>query len=315
MKGPVKRGINKGDAGNAVFPSPRMNPFSILPKEEIPVIGRKAGVRYLSVCIVTFLCCILTAAAYFYTGKSVYHLPFDKPSPVAVNGPFKNTTFQTWVLRYATFRGYGHGFRLFNPKKSFRGLTNAFLSPTVEQRKRFDGLTFNYNLNRFFEQKSFVYNQVALFCFICIGGMIIFIPFLWIRYRRSFFFILLCLVLFSLFTTYWEPYYYEFWLIPCLLICILSIQLLNLAGEKLSRISLGFSHIPFYIYIVFFIICLFSFNSGRHIIPYSQTRRIEELYRPWTEEEFLMLFSTDIYKYPEAPYKTLYPEYREDVFF
>jgi hypothetical protein len=305
VTGEYKKGVCKSSTGMVI------TPFVVIPVEKKPVIDKKPKIRYVSVGIVTLLCCITTAAVYFYTGKSVYHLPFDKPSPIAVNGPFKNTTFQTWVFRYATFRGYGHGFRHFNPKKSFRGYTNAFLSPTVQQRKRFDALTFNYNLNNFFENKHFVYNQVALFSFIVIAGLIIFIPFMWVRYRRSFFFILLSLILFSLFITYWEPYHYEFWLIPCILICILSVQLFSLAGEKLAPVFRGFSHTPFYVYLLFFILCLFSFNSGRHIIPYSQTRRIEELYRPWTKEEFLILFSNEIYKYPGAPYKTLYPEYND----
>ncbi|MBN1697380.1 MAG: hypothetical protein JW881_07690 [Spirochaetales bacterium] len=285
-----------------------IGPLRIIPAQRISALRKSPGRRYLCIGIITAICLSATTAAYFYAGKSVYHLPFDKPSPVAVNGPFKNTTFQTWIFRYATFSGYGHGFRQFDPRQSFRGLTNAFLSPTVNQTKRYDELVFQYDMKEMFGKESRVFNLVALFCLLVLAGVIVFFPFMWIRYGRSFFFILLSFVLFSVFTAYWEPDYFEFWLIPCLLLCILSIQLLAAAGEGLEAVFGGFSHIPFYACMLFFILSLFSFNSERHIIPYSQRSRIEELYPPWTEETFRKLFSDGIYNDPLDPYKTGYPD-------
>jgi hypothetical protein len=291
-----------------LFPETSKKPFVRIWNRKKPAIDRIPGVRYTSVCIIALTCLVLTGAAYFYTGVTVYHLPFDRPSPVAHNGPFKNIIFQKWMFLYGLFRGYGHGYRKWNPKKPFRGYTNAFLSPTTEEKKRYNTLSFRYNLRNFFEREGFIYNQVAVFSAVGLICPLLFFPGMWKRYRRGFFFILFFLSLFILFITYWEPDYYEFWLIPCFLICILIVQFFNLMGEYLSVFFRKFSQAPFYLYIVFIILCLFSFNSRRHIIPYSMERRMEELYRPWTKEEFLELYSTTIYRYPDDPYKTLYKE-------
>ncbi|MBN2532423.1 MAG: hypothetical protein JXB88_06000 [Spirochaetales bacterium] len=295
-----------------LFPEINPAPFMKIRTGKRPAFDRKPKIRYSFICIAAFICLLFTGAAYFYTGVSVYHLPFDKPSPNTSNGPFKNWIFQKWIFFYGSLRGYGHGYRKWDPKKPFRGYTNAFLSPVKEEKKRYDKLSFNYKVKNFFEKGSFIHNQVALFSVIGLFCPLIFIPVMWKRYRRGFFFILFSLVLYILFVTYWEPYYYEFWLIPCYLVCILAIQFFNLAGEHLAGFFRGLSQFPFYLYIIFIILCLFSFNSERHIIPYSRERRVEELYHPWTEEEFLRLFSTTIYRYSENPYKTLYPERKNE---
>lgn len=290
-----------------LFPEITRKPFIRILNGKTPEINRKPNVRYSFVCICAIICLVLTGAAYFYTGLSLYHLPLDKPSPATTRGPFKNIIFQKWIFFYGGLRGYGHGYRWWNPKKPFRGYTNAFLSPTKEEKKRYDKLSFRYNLRNLFKKESFTYNQVALFSMIGLFCPLLFIPAMWKRYRRGFFFIIFFLIMFILFITYWEPYYYEFWLIPCYLICILAVQFFNIIGDHLSIFFRSFNQTPFYLYIVFIILCLFSFNSERHIIPYSFERRTEELYRPWTERDFLQLYSTTIYRYPEDPYKNLYP--------
>ena len=273
-----------------------------------PEIDTEPKKRYTSLCIIVLICLILTGVAYFYTGVTVYHLPFDKPSPIAHNGPFKNIIFQKWIFLYGLFKGYGDGYKRWHPMKPFRGYTNAFLSPTKKQKKRYEDLSFQYNIKNFLEKDSFVYNQVALFSITGLFCPLVFFPMMWKRYKRSFFFIFLSLIIFILFITYWEPHYYEFWLIPCFLICILAIQFFNLIGEQLSAFFLRLSQVPFYLYVFFIILCLFSFNSQRHIIPYSIERIMEELYPPWTKEEFLRLYSTSIYRYPDNPYKNIYPD-------
>ncbi|MBN2443764.1 MAG: hypothetical protein JXJ04_20550 [Spirochaetales bacterium] len=290
------------------FPvKPLWKNFIKIRNEKKPEIDEIPRTRYSATGIIILICLVLTGAAYFYTGVAVYKLPFDKPSPIAHNGPFKNIIFQKWIFLYGLFGGYGHGYKSWNPMKPFRGYTNAFLSPTVEQKKRYDTLTFQYNIRNFFKKESFIYNQVAIFSIIGLICPLIFIVLMWKRYRRSFFFIMSSLIIFILFTTYWEPYYYEFWLIPCFFICILAIMFCNLIGEGLSLFFRRFAQTPFYVYIFFIILCLFSFNSERHIIPYSRERRMEELYPPWTLADFLKLYSTTIYKHPDDPYKTIYP--------
>ena len=248
---------------------------------------------------------VLTAAAYFYVGKSNYNLPFDEPRPETSRGPYYYTTFPQWLFEYEDTGWWGEGFRQFNVKNSFRGFTNSFLAPKGIKYLRFYGLNFNYNVDKPFDETAFAYNQVACFCMFGLFGTLLLIPAMWRRYGRVLFFLLSSLIAFSIFITYWEPVYFEFWLIPCCLVCILGVMCLNLLGEKVGLCIKKISQVPFYFYIFILILTLASHNIRHFVIPYSSETHYEDVSQDPRIANYMDLFSTYIYKNPDDPYHRL----------
>jgi hypothetical protein len=282
-------------------------PFSIIRAGKEPLLEKKAPIRYKAAVIMAVTGVSLIIAAYFYTGKTVFNLPFDKPNRRTAVGRYSYTTFQKWLFLYQDEGWWAGGFRKFDPRHSARGLTNAFLSPTTPYKYlRYGSTTFLYDIMHPENKKSFVYNQTAYFTLVPLAGIFILFPFLWKRYRRGLFFLLTSYGLFSFFTAYWEPSYYEFWLIPCIISCLLAVLFLNFIGEKIRVILKQYTQIPGYILTFIFLLALSSHNVFYYSIPYSRYKHREDIDYKWRREYYMGLYSDSVYKYPDNPYKNLY---------
>ncbi|MBN2444921.1 MAG: hypothetical protein JXJ04_26435 [Spirochaetales bacterium] len=285
----------------------RGSPFSIRHKTALSLFESNHGIRYKATLITALTGVILICAAYFYTGKTVFNLPFDKPDQKTAVGRYSYTTFQKWLFLYQDEGWWARGLIKFDIKQSFRGYTNAFLSPTTPYKYlRYVSTDFRYDVTHPASEKDFAYNQVAYFSLIPLAGIFIFFPLLWRRYKRGLVFLLGSFVFYCFFTTYWEPSYYEFWLIQCIISCVLAILFLNFIGEKVKPLLKRFNQIPFYIITIIFLIALSSHNVLYYSIPYSRYKHMEDIDYNWRRDYYWGLFSDSVYKFPDNPYKKVY---------
>jgi len=271
-------------------------------------IDRSAGKRYAAAGIMTFLSILLITGGYFYTGQTMYNLPFSKMEKRRWRGPFGNRVFQNWIMGYVVENKWGKGLKDFYPQHAVRGYTHAFLSTVPTQNISIKKRKYNYNIEAPLNKYNLIHNLLAWFTGATLFCSLILFPFLMKRYKRSFIFIFISLFLFSLFTIYWESYYYEFWLIPCLLLIILGILIFNYLGEKCFIFLRGFSQYPFYLLLIVFTVLIASHNIRNKAVPYSRNQVLDGVSQRWPLHYYMDLFSTYIYKYPDNPYQDIYKD-------
>jgi len=285
----------------------KFSSFRIFRNVTIPKIEQKARYRYLSVFLITITTATLVFGVYFKAAFSEYNLRIDKNAVNNARGRFRYFTFQKWLFLYETTPYWGHGFENFNPKAPFRGFTDSFVSQSNKQRSQHNYYTkFNYNLEKPLSENHIAHNSFAVFTVFSLFGSLLFLPLMLRRYGRILVLFFLCIIIFSIFNTYWEGYNLEFWLMPCVLFCFLGVFILNLAGEKLKFLFRNIAQFPGYLVVLAFIFILFSHNLEYYLYPYTVYRKLETVNPDWEHEYYMKLFSTVIYKNPDNPYKEIY---------
>ncbi|MBN2439954.1 MAG: hypothetical protein JXJ04_01355 [Spirochaetales bacterium] len=288
---------------------PFRRPFSITNLPVKPEIDRSPKKRYITAAVTGLLGILLVCGGYFYAGETCYNLPFSKEEKRNWRGPFGNRVFQNWVLGYAVDNKWGKGISNFYPGSPFSGYTRAFLA-TVPVRTILPSKDsrYDYNMKKPFHKFHLTHTLVAYATIVVLFGAILLFPLLLYRYRRSFLLIFFSIILFSLFTTYWESYYYEFWIIPCLLVCVLGILILNLIAEKLALFIKDFAWYILYIPAIIFTFFISSHNIQYHAVPYARNQVLWGYSLTWPKPYYLKLISRDIYKNPEEPYNFIFKE-------
>lgn len=285
----------------------KFSPFVIYKENKNSKIHHRHRFRFLAVIFITMTTVILVSGVYFKAGISEYNLSLNNKNRSGGRGRFWYYSFQRWLFMYEFAPYWGNGFTEFNPKSPFRGFTDSFVSQRNKRIYRHNAYyRFSYNLKNLFHEKHITHNSVAFFCLFSFFGSLLFIPFMLRRYGRILFIFFLCILLFSVFNTYWEGYHLEFWLMPCVLVCFLGIFILNLIGEKLQLILKNVSQFPGYAIIITFIFILFSHNIEYYLYPYSIYKKLETVNLVWEPDYYMKLFSTVIYKNPDNPYKDIY---------
>lgn len=279
-------------------------PFSIL-HPQLNQIRQKPKDRYIAIAIIVTLGGFLSFVAYFYAAETVFNLPVNNTDTRIGKRPFQQSSLQEWMFLYADYNRWGKGFKKFDFRQSMRGLTDAFIAKDVYVRPRIWS-KFQYNVDQAWEKESVIHNHVAyLILFACICLIFLF-PFLLQRYRRTFLFILSSFIFLSLFITYWQADYLEFWLIPCQLLCIIVILSCNLIAEKLKKYTGKVSHAVLSICMLFFVFSLALYNLKNYVIPYTREQQLGYMDARWKENHYMQLFSTYIYKNPDNPFEIIY---------
>jgi hypothetical protein len=290
-----------------LFPDfPVLRPFSIKRPVRKPEIDISPKKRYSAVFVMAFTALLFIAGAYFYAGETVYNLPFSKEETRRWRGPFGNRVFQNWVMGYAVEHTWGKGFKKFNPRNPIYGYTRSFVSSVSKKPFPAYDWRYYYNMKKPFDAYKLTHNLAGYFFLIILLGSLLFFPFLWKRYKRGFLLVVLSLILFSLFSTYWESYYYEFWLVPCLLSCVLGIMLFNFLGERLYFLLKRCAHYPFYALILVFTFFIGMHNVQYCAVPYSRNQVLGGISARWPKRYYMNIFSTYIYKNPADPYADVY---------
>jgi hypothetical protein len=286
-------------------------PFHLEKKTRPPCLDRTPLARYGYALCVACAGALLVFTAYFYAGKTVLNLPFDEPNPRLARFPFKEYTFQKWLFLYSSYDRWGKGLASFTIKAPLRGFTNSLVAPRDVEWRRIASLTFPYNLRKPFTASALPYNTVAVFTFLVFCGLIFLLPALWKRYGRNLAFILLTLALLAVFFSYWEPRHVEFWLVPCILVCVLFILIVNIVCEKLGTVFGRIVYIPFYILLFCFSAVLFIHNIRNYVAPFTRENRLEEIDKSWDEDYYMKYFNASIYKNPDDPYGIIYKQQKK----
>lgn len=270
----------------------------------------------------------LVVAAYYHIGVGIYEFPVSNINEANSENPYEDMDFQLWLFALETVEGWGTGFKEFHPEYSFHGFTVSFLAP----ESIYSTFTYNEDADRYqlaeeLTSQNFAYNHIGYLTFVFLFLAILLLPGLYRRYGRSFLFVFLNFIFYSIFTTYWEAHYFEFWLIPNISFWILLVMMFNLVGETISTIwkSRGFwkskslsskdigyitpqhglngAQLPGYGYIILIIFILFAHNYTYHLQKYcKEPRSIGIIWADWEESYYEDLYSSDIYNDPDNPY-------------
>lgn len=288
-----------------LFPRRRRQAFDIGDDRARPAIDRSPRQRTAAALLMTLTATVLTAATYFYAGKTVYNLPFDRPRKYQARGVFREGTFQQWLFLYASSQSWGQGITEWISKLPFRGYTDGWLSQQYPQtRDNFD-IRFEYDFRRPTGETSLVKNQLAYFLITVIMLLLFLWPAMWRRYGRSLLFILISVVGLTLFFTYWMPNCVEFWTIPVLLTTVLAVLALHSLGEFFRPTLRRWAHLPSLAYLLFLWLLFANHNMLHYVVPYSRVRHTEGISSRWERDYYMKLF-THTYRFRYNPYKTVY---------
>ncbi|OHD56200.1 MAG: hypothetical protein A2Y33_00065 [Spirochaetes bacterium GWF1_51_8] len=296
-----------------LFPkrTPR-NPFTIEKPEPLPEIDARPAKRYAGAALMALVGVAITVAGYFYTGVTEYNLPFDKPHKETKMPYFRGLTFQQWMFFYMTTGTWGKGIKEFDAPGTLYGYTSSFIAPPG---KDYFYIQKNYPLKYNITNMSmdtpavFAHNQVAVFTIILALGTLLFLPWMWVRYGRALFLMLLAGGAFIWLGAYWEPYYFEFWMIPNMFLVLWGVLLFNLIGEKLAPILKKGAQLPGYAYAVFFLFVTASHNFVNFTIPFVKNFQIHGVPLWARGDGYWMKFLNDsVYNDPKKPYKTIFSE-------
>lgn len=244
---------------------------------------------------------ILVAGAYFYFGLTHYNLTADTRTPRESRGMWAHFTFQQWLFSYATTDMWGHGITRFDPRSPVRGYTDAMLSQETGRPKFNRNYRFEYDLDSKANAETFPFNTIALFTgFVLAGVLLLAVP-LFHRYGRTFVALAGFLCIYCVFFTYWEPFYFEFWIIPSILVVTLGVLVLNLIVEKISCILPRIVSYPVYIAFVLLVLVVVNHNVSRYVIPYSEKRFVQGVGPDRDRERYELMSSPTMYRNASGP--------------
>ncbi len=290
----------------------RRPPLRILRKKREGNERMSGRERLVAASVMTLVTTLLTVSAYFAAGRIYLNLSFDK-TDTSWNHVYSYLTFQEWLFFYVTKDEWGKTESGKRVEETFRGITDAFLSPRKPGPKWNRDLRFNYNLKEGADGKSLVFNLLAIYLGTSVLLLLLFLPGLLKRYGRDLIPLILNLVFFSSLAGYWEPFYLEFWVIPAVNFIFLSILLFNHIGEKGALLLGRFSHIPLYSSVLILITLFTGHNIRYNVVPQSRELNFFGV-GIWKNSEYYMkLTGRKIYRNYKNPYGDLY-KYRTGEF-
>lgn len=261
--------------------------------------------RYIAAAVMTAVTTLLTVSAYFSAGRMYLGLSFHRTN-TSWNYVYRHLTFQEWLFFYKTIGEWGNPDNSKRVEESFRGITDAFLSPRKPGPKWNKDLRFNYNLTNLSNGNSLVFNHLAIYLGISLLLFPVFLPGLWKRYNRDLFSLLLNMVFFTYLAGYWEPFYLEFWLIPAVNFIFLSILLFNYIGEKGNLLLNRFSQIPLTAYILTLTLLFAGHNIRYNVVPQAFELNLFGMGRWKVSEYYMKLTGKKIYRNYKNPYRDIY---------
>ncbi|MFP4362649.1 MAG: hypothetical protein ACLFR1_02140 [Spirochaetia bacterium] len=276
-------------------------------KGVVPVLETSAPTRWAAAVSIAVLGIVFIVAGYFWAGKTMQNLPFHEDDPSVGRGVFRDSMFYQWLFLYETTSDlWGDGLEEFAPEAPLRGYTDAWVAQPGNVDRFNRNYSFAYNFRDFDSDTAVIHNIVGLITLITLFGCVIYFPILWGMYGRTFFLVFASFISFSLFTTYWEPYYFEFWLIPQISQVFLFIMLIDAVFTKLKKgISVNLKPLAAGI-VLFFAFSLCAHNQYYYLLPYSRTKQLEGYSRDWDEGYYMPLYSDEVYRNPDNVYGSIY---------
>ena len=289
---------------------------------EQPRLYRRYGLRIAATLVAGAVGIAMIVGAYLWVGKGIYNLRWAGEEDTGQSvGLYRYGTFQQWLFSYATTDSWGYGLEFFHPWRTARGFTDAFVTQYEPHLKYNQNREFGYDLDDPLKEGAVPYNLVGFFTIGSVALSILLFPFLLKRYGRIFLLLLFMLIPYFLFFTYWEPFYFEFWLVPVISMALLGLIIVNYIGEAVARgfvrltqggaltrsrpargdrpAGLGgfLGRLPAVLAFCVFVGVIATHNISENVIPYSREEQREGT-GSWTEERVREMYSEGVYRRP-----------------
>lgn len=292
-------------------------------EKEEPRLRRRYGLRVVATLLAGVVGISVVVGAYLWVGRGIYNLPFsgEEDHSGESRGLWRYTTFQRWLFIYETSDSWGYGLESFLPWRTARGYTDAFVTQYEPHVKYNQNRGFEYDIDDPLKPGAVPYNLIAYLTIGVVVACILFFPFLLSRYGRVFLALLLMLPPYFVFFTYWEPFYFEFWLIPTMLVALLGMLILNWLGEvagaalrtaaaagplrrardEADRPSRGYTaflgRLPLMLAFGALVFIVATHNVVEYVVPYSREEQREGT-ASWEDWQVRRMYSESVYRRP-----------------
>lgn len=220
-----------------------------------------SNLKYFLIYLAVFI--FIVSAAYYYVGIVKIGLTLDINKAQDFNKIKNASYFFNWLILYTKIDYWGKGFTNIPDllHKSSLGISEYFYQP-----QSYGGFPLAYDFKNFFSINSILPNLVGvLFIFVFLCTMV-FSYKLYKKYGYIFLASLLFLIIYTIFSFWWEPDYREFWIATMFAFWILLFLLLDFIIENF-KILKPLPSFFIYSFIFLFSILLFYFNFTGFIYP------------------------------------------------
>ena len=254
-----------------------------------------AALRWPAVALMTVVTVLPTAGAYYYAGHVNYRLPFDQPDPHEALGVWRHRTFQEWLFAYQVDGHWGKGFSEFRPEANVRGIVDVFVSQRRLRPKYGENYEFEFELARPLALEPLAFNAVAYFFLATVVLLLLEFPRLVRRLGADLFTLIFGILFLGALGAYFEPFYFEFWLVPVSLFFLLGGLVLAATLDRWSGYLADGAHSL--ASALFLALALFwgAHNLRYYLEPYSRLILLEGM-AEWEPEYYERFVSRAIYR-------------------
>lgn len=221
-----------------------------------------SNLKYFITYFITFF--IIVAMAYYFVGIVLIGLTLDKTKAKDFNKIKDASYFFNWLVLYTKIDYWGKGFEEKNLlEKILIGISTYFYQP-----QSFNGAKLNFNWKNFFHSASILPNFIGTLFIIVFSTSIIFLKKLFNKYNFIFIANIIFLIIYTIFSCWWEPDYREFWVATMFPFWLLTFFIFNFLIDSSSYfkpVTMSF----IYAFMSIFIILLFYFNFYGYMIQYA----------------------------------------------
>ncbi len=218
--------------------------------------------KFFAVYFITFT--IIVSLAYYFVGIVLIGLTLDKTKATTFNKIKDASYFFNWLVLYSKIDYWGKGFSDKNLlEKVMIGISTYFYQP-----QSFNEEKLQFNWSNFFSPSSILPNLIGLLFIIVISTPILFFKKLFNKYNFIFIANLIFLIIYTIFSCWWEPDYREFWVATMFSFWLLSFFVFNFfidSSKNFKPITISF----LYGFLIIFIMLLFYFNFYKYGYQYA----------------------------------------------
>ncbi len=218
---------------------------------------RLDNLKYFIIYLVTFA--VIVVIAYYYVGFLLIGLTPNKAEAKTFNRIKEATYFFNWLILYTKIDAWGKGFSdMSTLEKVLTGISTYFYQP-----QSFDKKPLHYDFANFIAPNAFLPNLIGVLFIVVFCSTLIFCK----KYNYIFIANLIFMVLYSVFTMWWEPDYREFWVAPMFSFWFLSFFVLNFFIDNVSQNFKLPLKTAIYLFMILLSLSLFYFNFTGFIYP------------------------------------------------
>ena len=215
--------------------------------------------RYFLIYFVTFV--IVVSSAYYYVGVVKLNLTLNKSEAKTFNKIKDANYFFNWLILYTKIDHWGKGL-----EKRDNLATNVATGVSTHffQPKHFEK-DLKLDFNRFTKTEIIIINFILIMFGLILIFLTILLPHLFKKYGFVILSAILFLIIYTIFSFWWEPYYREFYVATMSSYWLVLFLGFNFIIDKLKT----FSKIVIYSYLFLFVFLLFFHNFTVLIYPNS----------------------------------------------